>query len=441
MIPWSTPDLTNITYVLKALVDNALTTSTLATGNIKTSCDAPDTRKPSDTQCLLTIYLLHVGRDPNWRNTPVQGSRGQLNNAQPLSLNLSYLLTAWCEKDFASEQLAMSIALQTFHSYPIVTKDLIDNQLLVGWPNDGEFVISIQADTIEEMSRLWQAFTVPMRLSALVKVSVVFISPLTTPTTSSIPPQTLNVALSVLAPESPPAPPPTPQLIGGVGVGIAPPTPNATLADLAPSCGPLVIVADGVAASPGQPPAGGTVAIAGTGLDLPNATDVYLSAPGGTPWNVTPWRLNKAADWLYLALPQGYADPATTPPPAGAPPPGLYNVAVGSPTPGGFRSNAIPLAIAPRVDGVTNPPALAKNAAGVYPIAGGGFIADPATTLSLGSTALAYSATGPGPGQFTIDPTGTQIAFLPPAAIASGAYPVLLAVNGVAATAGWVVSL
>jgi hypothetical protein len=214
-----------------------------------------------------------------------------------------------------------------------------------------------------------------------------------------------------------------------------------TLADIKPSYGPLVVVGDGVAASPGQSPIGGTVALAGVGLDQPGATDVYLSLPGGTAWKVTPWRQNAAPDWLYLAFPKGYADPNATPPPAGTPWPGIYNINVGDGAPGGFRSNAVPLAIAPRVDGVTDPPTLGKGASGFYPIHGGGFVAGQATTLSLGSKALAYSAAGPGAGQFTVDPTGTQIAFLPPLGMAAGVYPVQLAVNGVAATAGWVVSL
>ena len=105
------------------------------------------------------------------------GPRPQLNNAQPLSLNLSYLLTAWCDKDFTSEQRAMSIALQAIHSQPIVTQNIIAADLLTRWLPNGEFVISIEADTIEEMSRLWQAFTVPMRLSALIRVGVVFVAP------------------------------------------------------------------------------------------------------------------------------------------------------------------------------------------------------------------------------------------------------------------------
>ena len=69
----------------------------------------------------------------------------------------------------------MSIALQAIHSTPIVTKAIIQQDLLTQWLPDGEFTISIEADTIEEMSRLWQAFTVPIRLSALMQQRVVYV--------------------------------------------------------------------------------------------------------------------------------------------------------------------------------------------------------------------------------------------------------------------------
>ena len=166
---WSTPDLSDITHVLRGLIESAVNASALQHAqNIKVLCDSPDTARATDGHCHLNIYLLHVGRDPFWRNTPVQGPRPQLNSSQPLSLNLSYLLTAWCDKDFALEQRAMSIALQTIHANPIVNQTLIIAESLTQWLPKGEFVISIEADTIEEMSRLWQAITVPIRLSALI---------------------------------------------------------------------------------------------------------------------------------------------------------------------------------------------------------------------------------------------------------------------------------
>ena len=181
---WSTPDLSTITQALYDLLTNAINTSPIPQFNVNINCGSPETAR-TGTDCQLTLYLLHVGRDPTWRNTPVSGPRPQLNAAQPLSLNLYYLLTAWADKNFTSEQQAMSIALQCFHSQPIYRPPATDD----------EFTISIEADTIEEMSRLWQAFVTPIRLSCLVKVGVVFISPLKTPDSVAKPPVAANLGV------------------------------------------------------------------------------------------------------------------------------------------------------------------------------------------------------------------------------------------------------
>lgn len=422
---WSTPDLSDITQVLKGLLETAINSSSLSQGNIQVLCDSPDTARNSDGNCHLNIYLLHVGRDPYWRNTPVQGPRPQLNNAQPLSLNLSYLLTAWCDKDFTSEQRAMSIALQAIHSQPIVTQNLIISDLLSQWLPNGEFVMSIEADTLDEMSRLWQAFTVPIRLSALIRVGVVFVAPMVPILPPAVPPSTANLSVSPDA-----AAATKPLLIQGFGQQSPPVPPGADPSQITATIGPLVAVG------------GSTLAVVGNGLDLPAAAEVFLSVPGTTTeWNVTSvWRKNTAPGELDLLLPSSYADPVTSlpAPPAATPLPGFYNLSVGS---GTARANVVPLVIAPRVDGVTNPPLLAADPSGRYAIAGAGFV-PASTSLSFSATALTYTAAAsPVAGQFTVNAAGTGISFVPPAAAPSGSYPVLLAVGGIAASTGWVVVL
>jgi hypothetical protein len=424
---WSTPDLSDITQVLKGLLQTAINNSPLQASSIQISCNSPDTARGIDGYCHLTLYLLHVGRDPFWRNTPVNGPRPQLNNAQPLSLNLSYLLTAWCDTDFTSEQRAMSIALQAIHSQPIVTQDVIQQDTLSQWLPDGEFTISIEADTIDEMSRLWQAFTVPIRLSALIRVGVVFIAPIAPTPVPSLPPTVANLSLS-------PAPVATsaPLLFAGNGQSFQPVLASADPAQVVGTTGPLIAVG------------GSTLTIAGNGLDLPSATDIFLSIPGtATEWLVTPWRHGAVQPRrLGLIFPAGYADPATSlpAPPAATPLPGTYNLTVGSNVPSVSRSNAIPLTIAPRVDGVTNPPQLLPDNTGLFAIDGAGFVSA-ATIVALGNLPLTKTAAAvPAAGEFTVNAAGSAITFkLPNPQPPAGEYPVLIQVNGIAAAPGWVV--
>jgi len=423
---WSTPDLSDITNVLTGLLQTALNAANPSASNIKISCNSPDSARTSDGYCHLTLYLLHVGRDPYWRNTPVNGPRPQLNNAQPLSLNLSYLLTAWHDTDFASEQRAMTLALQAIHSQPIVTQAVIQKDSLTQWLPNGEFTVSIEADTIEEMSRLWQAITVPIRLSALIRAGVVFIAPAVPQPAPSLPPTVANLSVS---PE--PLTAPQPLLFAGGSVGMQPVLPSAEPAQVVAANGPLTAVG------------GSSLVVAGNGLDLPAAVQVFLRGPGSaTSWDVTSWRQAPVqSGQLTLLLPSAYADPtsALPAPPAATPVPGLYDLSVGS-VPLATQSNAIPIVVAPRVDGVTNPPQLKPDASGLYAITGAGFVAA-STIVALGALPLVKAATpAPTAGQFTVNPAGTAIDFmLPSPAPAAGTYPVLIQVNGIAAAPGWVV--
>ena len=447
----STPDLSNVTTVLQGLLDQAVQNAGIqplpgldVSKIAPTSCDSPEVVRNTDGQCYISLYLLHVGRDPFWRNTPPSGPRPQPNSAQLLSLNLSYLLTAYCEKNFALEQRAMSIALQAIHSNPIMNATTATGTKIDPlWPDlpNGEFVVSIEADTIEEMSRLWQAFTVPIRLSALIKASVIFISSQKSAPPPEPPPSTTNLSVTPFAIQ-----PALPNLAPTLSAGFSqqtPPLPAGTaLAQLTPAIGPLVVVGGVPAPRPGTttPLFGSYVVIAGNALDLADAASVYLSAPGSaTLWDVTGWRQGITPDELILALPDVYAAPAGSPL-TETPPPGIYNLGVGS---GGvINSNLITIAIAPRVDGVTTPPQLTAVAPSkVFTVNGAGFIPSGPSggvTLALGAAALTRSLTAPPPaGGFTVDAAGATITFVASNALAVGTYPLLLAVNGVAASIGW----
>ena len=212
--------------------------------------------------CQLSLYLLHVGRDPYWRNTPRDNPRALTNPQQALSLNLTYLLTAFAEKDFVAEQQAMSIALHAFHEQPL-------------FHNGGgeEFTISIEADTIDEMSRLWQAIAVPIRLSSVIKVGVVFIRRASRRRPCR---RRRGGRTSPSAPIFDPARcrnSSTSQRTSSSSFRRRP-SPVKAIA------GPSVVTG------------GDTILVGGSGLDQSSAAEVYLGRlPGGPLWQVTnPWR-------------------------------------------------------------------------------------------------------------------------------------------------------
>ena len=141
-----------------------------------------------DGNCQLSLYLLHIGQDKFQRNSPVKGSRSSMIPQQPLALDLYYLLSVHAGKDYTLEQQAMSIALRCFYNNPII-------KTIVQGNAHQEITLSMEVDSVDELSRLWPALLTPLRLAVLYKVSVVFITP-DAPATRSAQPVT-KIDLSV----------------------------------------------------------------------------------------------------------------------------------------------------------------------------------------------------------------------------------------------------
>ena len=142
----------------------------------------PEAVRDHEGDCQLSLYLLHVSQDKFYRNTPVPGRYPtiqqdparpgpypQLNRKSPLSLDLDHLLTAFAKDHYNYEQQAMGIALRCFH----------ENAIIVNAPE--HYTLSMEMQTADEMARLWQALSTPLRLSVVYKVTVAFITPSDSP--------------------------------------------------------------------------------------------------------------------------------------------------------------------------------------------------------------------------------------------------------------------
>ncbi len=424
MAEWTVIDLAMITDTLVGLLNTAIANSPVWTEQVngqtipKFTIDVNGAMPEAvrdESSCVLSVYLLHVGRDPHWRNTPPAGALARTNPAQPLSLNLSYLISAYANKDFRQEQQAMSIALNCFH------------QNAIYHDQNMEFTITVEADTIDEMSRLWQAITAPIRLSTLFRVAVVFLKPSAAPPTSHPPPSkalTFAVGGSL---DSQPAP----QLFQVA----------TTVSWLIPSG---ATDPESVVGSFSRPVVvgGASLRVGGQLLDQPTAASVYLTAGANGPeWPIAAWRAppvppatSVSAEELTLSFPAAYAAlPGPGVALTGTPPPGIYFLTVG-PSGAGQRSPPLPLTVAPRIDGVATPPALAPSA-GVYTLHGAGFTAN-ATQVLLNDVLLTSASTG---GAVTIDAAGATITFSLPTAppLPTGRYFVRVRVNGVEAPPSW----
>ena len=393
----------------------------------------------TDGTSVLSLYLLHVSRDPYWRNTPVQGSIAQPNQRQPLSLHLSYLVTSFSERNWALEQLLMSIAFEYFHANPIYRTSTL------------EFTVTIEADTIEEMSRLWQAITVPIRLSALFRVAVVFLAPSLPPFADARAPVEVNLSVAPDLNAPPPVPLPAPRLFE-FAIETQYRVPPGSLFD--PDAAPVFTPSNSEPTAINTPPVvvgGQTVRVRGSGLNQLDAAAIYLSS-GGSEWplNLAPPYFTRFfgtsasgtagdADELVFETPADYAAlPAAGTHLTSTPLPAAFMLTVGNVNTH-TRSNALQITFAPTFTNIgPGELVLAPDASKVYNLTANGLIAGE-TSVLIETTPLTIGAV-PAAGVATVDAAADTIAFmLPnPAGFASGTYVrIRIIVNAIEAPPGW----
>jgi len=400
--------------------------------NINITGAAPDTVR-ADGGCQLSLYLFHVAQDPYQRNSPVLGPRVQPVPQQPLSLNLYYLLSAFSQADYQQEQRAMSIAMRCFHQHPIVRAKVPIPVLPLPAPlqfQPEEFILTLESEPVDSLSRLWQSVTSSMRLASIYKVSVVFVTPPEPDAATAKGVQQISLAVDPSA---------LPFVENGQLIGsyrkVSYTSPSSSAAS------PKTVSYDSSAATAA---AGQTLILYGAGLSdgkgkpNPTAKRLYLLSPAGTEQEVTGW---------IVPDPNPHAPPPaivldsrlTVKLPAAPPDPGVYQMRVGSDKLLGdatdARSNTVPLSIAAAVTGLPlspTPPILAVNT-----LTGVGFISGK-TELLLGAVVLLE---GPAqPGNFQVA-SGNTINFQIPAGLSSGLHAVRVRVNQVESDPSWWVSV
>ena len=202
-----------------------------------------------------------------------------------------------------------------------------------GRPAPWELSLTMEHRSYDELSRLWQATTAPLRMSQVYRAAVVFIDPDTMPA----PPPADLVVLGDAGPSRRhsrrPARPATRS-------SSAPPA-TARTWDRRARTVPF-------SQSPATVAAGQTAWLLGSDLGITGVSDhVYLLPPaGGAEVDVTAWvkAADSSAAKFVLAVP-----PAAGTAPAGAPDPGVYQLRVGSGalgSPGATRSGSTPVSVA-----------------------------------------------------------------------------------------------
>ena len=430
LAPLGLLDLTVVTQTLLGMLGKYMNASAPIPMSIIPSGSMPDAVR-QDSGPQLTFSLFHVMEDKFQRNSPLLNARTQTIPYQPMSLDLYYLLSAFSQKSWEQEQQAMSLAMQFFYQNPIITMPVT----LPGIPKavNEEFTLTMQIETSDEMARLWQAITVPLRLSVVYKVSVILLTPPATPALA--PPVRRNEVHLAADPTQFPYSL-SGQLLGAVWTNRFPSLTSSVAS-------PDILTVD---YSPAVVPYGERFFLYGANLNTAKSSNVFLLMPDGvTEFDVTSWKTHEVdptnphfqtSSRITLDLPKTLGSPG----PGQAPPPGIYELRAGSSGPNPNRTNAVPFSISAWLNTSAvpspNPPILLPGPTGTYTLDGQGFLLGQ-TEILLDTYALVNNQIPPLlDGQFAVSPTN-QATFRRPDGLATGVYAVRVRVNGVETPPFW----
>jgi hypothetical protein len=404
-------DLSIVTDALRDLVTDAVNTSPIFGGSpppfsVSVSGQHPQTPGASDSE--LNIYLFHVAPNRHLANSfwsqGAQHGTAPAVASEPLSLDLWYMVSAQSKTSYVHEQQVLGIAMQCLHDNVVI--ELNTPTPPPGAITPSHATVVLESPSFDELSRLWQAFGLPLRTTAQYRVSVVFLTPDTVP--ADMPGvEVVNLVA-------------TPDLTGG-----SPParlfSTRRTLVYTAP--GPVdesvQLSPATTAPAPGAAAGAQEVVLDGAGV-LPGDHVLLVSYPGGvrTETDVT-------STWVAAGDPPFRLTPPTG---AGAPAPGRHEIALTRPTEPGWQSNAVPLNVAAWIDPAGGP-LVTANAQGRYVLTVGNVPATGAM-LRLGATALTRITAGTlQPGEWRLQ--GSTLTFAPPAGTTPGTHLVGLRANDI----------
>ena len=154
---------------LGATAEFETTFSTVASVSLKSPAELDDGDGSSDE--ALSLYLYRVCPNPQLNNhRKIKSGPGKMS-PPPLSLDLHYLLTPVTSRPKDNLSI-LGRSAQVLASNPVIRREFLESALGTDPP---EARILLEQLDVEELTRLWNAFSRPYRLSASYLVRTVSI--------------------------------------------------------------------------------------------------------------------------------------------------------------------------------------------------------------------------------------------------------------------------
>lgn len=139
------------------------------------SLDSPariaDNSAPNASQALLSLYLYQVVPNAHTNNRSLIRTGAGQQDYPPLSLDLFYLLTPLSNAP-EHNLVILGRSMQILAANPVIRAEFLNSLLR---PNPPEARVTINPVTLEELTRIWNAFNEAYRLSVCYQVQVVSI--------------------------------------------------------------------------------------------------------------------------------------------------------------------------------------------------------------------------------------------------------------------------
>lgn len=145
---------------------------------------APDIEPDNVADTRINLFLFQIKEHPYLRNQEIPGTgHPAAYGTPPLSLELYYLLTPYgvTEQDDQGAHEILGDAMRVLHDFRVITDSLLQENVSPGDPVldvslIGEYEkvkICLEPIGAKDIAEIWNAFTVPYRLSVVYQVSVV----------------------------------------------------------------------------------------------------------------------------------------------------------------------------------------------------------------------------------------------------------------------------
>jgi hypothetical protein len=147
-----------------------------AGGTMEVSLNTPPEMGENNKEGL-SVWLYRIARDEERLNAPPERIAYNQLRRTPLPLRLHYLMTPVTATDQAAgaetEQLIIGKVLEVFHDHPLMRGTDLQGELS---GTNAELAVRLEAMSLEEIARVWDALEGSYQLSVSYEVSAVFIA-------------------------------------------------------------------------------------------------------------------------------------------------------------------------------------------------------------------------------------------------------------------------